>query len=67
MILVAVVMYARLARLSWKQNSWTGDPDGVTLFLLPVREVLLALAAGWIYAGAKRREEDAQGPLFRLS
>lgn len=68
MILVVVLMYARLAPLSWKQNIVDRlTPDTITWFLLPVSAVLLALAAGLIHAGATRREEDAQGPLFRLS
>jgi hypothetical protein len=68
MILVAVLMYARLAPVSWKQNIEDRlTPGGITSFLLPLSFVLVLLAGLLVRAGAKRREEDAQGPIFRLS
>jgi hypothetical protein len=66
--LVAVLMYARMAPLSWKQNIESRlTVDGITHLLLPIAVLLGLLATLLIRAGAKRREEDSQGPLFRLT
>jgi len=68
MVLVAVLMYARLAPAAWKQNIESRlTADDISGLLLPVSAVLLLIAVLLIRAGAKRREEDAAGPLFRLS
>jgi len=67
LVLLAVLMYARMAPVTWKhvvESRLTAD--GITWILLPVSVGLLALAAFLVRAGAVRRAEEAAGPVFSL-
>lgn len=67
LILLAVLMYARMAPLSWKRVVESRlTPDGISWILLPLSLTLLALAMLLVRAGAQRRAEEAAGPLFSL-
>jgi hypothetical protein len=67
MILLAVLMYARLAPNSWKHVVEDRlATDRITAFLLPVSFVLTAIGLAFLRTGAMRREEEAAGPVFKL-
>lgn len=68
LVLLAVLMYARMAPLTWKRVVESRlTADGITGILLPLSLALLALGALLVRAGAKRRAEEAAGPVFSLN
>lgn len=67
LILLAVLMYARMAPVTWKRIVESRlTVDGITWILLPLSVALLTLAFLLVRAGASRRAEEAAGPLFSL-
>lgn len=68
LVLMMVLMYARLAPVAWKSGIESRlTPAGVTGIMLPVSVLLAALSAVLLRIGAKRRVDEAAGPIFKLS
>lgn len=66
-LLLLVLMWARLGPLHWKhelENYLTSDR--LWVLLVPVSAVLAVTGLGLLSLGARRREEEANGPLLRL-
>lgn len=67
LLLLAVVMWTRMAPSSWKYELESRlTPGGITGALLPVSAILALLSAALIRAGVRRRREEAEGPLLKL-
>ncbi|MBL8174864.1 MAG: hypothetical protein JNK48_09340 [Bryobacterales bacterium] len=67
LVLLAVLMYARMAPLAWKRIIESRlTAEGISWVLLPLSAALLGVAALFLRAGASRRTEEAAGPLLKL-
>jgi hypothetical protein len=67
LLLVVVLMYTRFAPPPWRHvldDRLTATR--ISSLIIPVSLVSLALGYLVLMAGAKRREEDASGPIFKL-
>ena len=67
MLLVVVLMYTRFSPPQYRrQIEDLLTPDRISTLLVPVSVVLAGIGYAVMVMGAKRREEEASGPIFKL-
>ncbi|MBI4910857.1 MAG: hypothetical protein HY820_45010 [Acidobacteria bacterium] len=67
LLLVVVLMYTRFSPPQFRRGlEDLLTADRITSLLVPVSVVLAGIAYGVMLMGARRREEEASGPIFKL-
>ncbi len=67
MLLVLVLMYTRFAPNNWRRGIEDRlTPDRISTLLIPLSVVLAGTGYLVLQIGARRREEEADGPIFKL-